>query len=159
MIRSICDLYDTHRDIVQVAQPIFSNFGGVHSFHGEITTIRCHEDNLLLKQTLATPGNGRVMVVDGSGSTWCALFGDVLAGLAMQHGWSGVVVNGAVRDVETIRDMPVGVRALAACPRKPVQLGTGERDVTVSFAGVTFAPGMFLYADPNGIIVSPRAIE
>lgn len=159
MTRSICDLYDAHRDLVQVAQPIFTDYGGVRSFHGAIATIRCHEDNLLLKQTLATPGNGRVMVVDGTGSTWCALLGDVLAGLAVQHGWSGVIVNGAVRDVETTRDVPVGIRALAACPRKPAQLGAGEREVPVSFAGVTFAPGMFLYADPNGIIVSPREIS
>ena len=158
MIRSICDLCDEHPDLIQVAGPVFTEYGGVRSFHGPITTIRCSEDNLLLKTTLATPGNGRVMVVDGGGSLRKALFGDTLAGLAMQHGWAGVIINGAVRDVENTRDMPVGVRALAACPRRPAQTGAGERDVTVSFAGVDFAPGMFAYADLNGLIVSTRAL-
>jgi regulator of ribonuclease activity A len=158
MIRSICDLCDDHPDLVQVAEPVFTEYGGVRSFHGPITTLRCHEDNLLLKTTLATPGRGRVMVVDGGGSLRKALFGDVLAGLAVQHGWAGIIINGAVRDVENTRDMPVGVRALAACPRRPLQSGAGERDVAVSFAGVDFAPGMYAYADLNGLIVSTRAL-
>jgi regulator of ribonuclease activity A len=158
MIRSICDLCDAQGDLVQVAAAVFTEYGGVRSFHGPVATLRCHEDNLLLKRTLATPGNGRVMVVDGGGSLKRALFGDVLAGLAVQHGWAGVIINGAVRDVENTRDMPVGVRALAICPRRPAQLGSGELEVPLHFAGVDFAPGMFVYADLNGLIVSPRAL-
>jgi regulator of ribonuclease activity A len=106
---------------------VFTEYGGVRSFHGPITTLRCHEDNLLLKTTLATPGRGRVMVVDGGGSLRKALFGDVLAGLAVQHGWAGVIINGAVRDVENTRDMPVGVRALAACPCSRVPANATSR--------------------------------
>ena len=158
MTRSICDLSDDHPTIARAAEPVFRDFGGLRVFHGRITTLRCHEDNLLLRRTLSTPGEGRVMVVDGGGSLRRALVGDQLGALMLQHGWAGIIVNGAARDIETLRDMPVAVRALAACPTRPGQQGTGERDVPVSFAGVTFNPGEWLYADENGIIVSAEAL-
>jgi regulator of ribonuclease activity A len=159
MIRSICDLSDDHRDEVRTAAPIFRDYGGLRVFNGPITTLRCHEDNALLKSTLQTPGEGRVMVVDGGGSLQRALVGDMLGALMLQHSWAGIVVNGAVRDVENLRNMPVAVRALNVCPTQPLKLGTGERDVPVTFAGVTFVPGERLYADENGLIVCARPIS
>lgn len=158
MIRSICDMADDHRDLVQTADPVFRDYAGLKSFHGPIATLRCYEDNLLLRQVLSKPGEGRVMVVDGGGSIRRALIGDKLATLMLQHDWAGIVVNGAARDIENLRDMPVAIRALNVCPLKPQQTGTGEVDIEVSFAGVTFKPGAWLYADENGIIVSPKAI-
>lgn len=158
MLRSICDLSDDHPGEARAAESVFRDFGGLKVFHGAITTLRCYEDNALLRATLATPGEGRVMVVDGGGSLRRALVGDKLGALMLQHGWAGIVVNGAVRDVENLRDMPIAVRALATCPTRPSQLGRGERDLAVTFAGVTFTPGEFLYADENGLIVSARQL-
>lgn len=154
MVRSICDISDDNPGKVRTAKPLFRHFGVRSKFHGPITTIRCHEDNALLKRVLGTPGRGQVMVVDGGGSLDRALFGDVLGSLLRDNDWAGIVINGAVRDVENLRTMPVAVRALAVCPTMPLKLGTGERDVSVTFAGVTFIPGHWLYADENGIIVS-----
>lgn len=159
MMRSICDLSDDHFDAVRTAAPLFRDFGGLKSFHGPITTIRCFEDNALLKATLGTDGAGRVMVVDGGGSLRRALVGDKLGALMLHHGWAGIVVNGAVRDVENLRDMPIAVRALATCPTQPQKFGTGDRDQAVTFAGVTFVPGEYLYADENGLIVSAQPIS
>ena len=159
MIRSICDLSDDHYDKIRTAQPIFRDFGQRLKFHGQVTTIHCFEDNALLKRTLSTPGNGRVMVVNGGGSLERALFGDVLGGLLLENGWAGVVINGAVRDVENLRNMPIAVRALGICPTMPRKEGTGERDVAVTFAGITIQPGDWLYADENGFIVSPTPLS
>jgi regulator of ribonuclease activity A len=159
MIRSICDLSDDHPALARAVDPVFRDFGGLRVFHGRITTLRCHEDNLLLRRTLSTPGEGRVMVVDGGGSLRHALVGDKLGALLLQQGWAGIIVNGAARDVENLRDMPVAVRALATCPTRPRQQATGEVDVPVTFAGVTFRPGEWLYADENGIIVSAEALR
>ena len=141
MIRSICDLSDDHPGLTQTADPLFRDYGAQRVFHGPIATLRCHEDNLLLRRTLSTPGEGRVMVVDGGGSLRRALVGDQLGALLLQHGWAGIIVNGAARDVETLRNMPVAVRAIAACPTRPGQLGTGELGVVLEFAGVVFRPG------------------
>ena len=159
MPRSICDLSDDHPQQVQVGEPIFRDFGSHQSFHGAITTVRCFEDNVLLRQILSTPGQDRVMIVDGGGSLKRALVGDKLAALMISNGWAGIVVNGAVRDVENLREMAVAVRALSICPSKPAQNGTGERDVVVRFAGVTFRPGDWLYADENGLIVSETPLS
>ena len=158
MLRSICDLSDDHPGEVRAAESIFRDFGGLRVFRGPITTLRCFEDNALLKATLATPGEGRVMVVDGGGSLRRALIGDKLGALLLENSWAGIVVNGAARDVENLRDMPVAVRALGICPTRPGQEGTGERDVVVDFAGTVFRPGEWLYADENGIIVSAEAL-
>jgi regulator of ribonuclease activity A len=138
---------------------LFRDYGAITSFHGPVTTIRCREDNALLKATLSTPGEGRVMVVDGGGSLERALFGDNLGSILIKHGWAGVLINGAVRDVEFLKSMPLAVRALAICPTPPRKEGTGERDVIVSFAGVTISPGEWIYADENGIILSATPIE
>lgn len=159
MPRSICDLADDHPEQVQVGEPVFRDFGARRSFHGPITTLRCFEDNALLRRVLSTPGKERVMVVDGGGSLKRALVGDKLAALMIANGWAGVVVNGAVRDVENLREMNVAVRALTICPAKPAQNGIGECDVIVRFAGITFRPGDWLYADENGVIVSETPLS
>jgi regulator of ribonuclease activity A len=159
MIRSICDLCDDHPDLVQVAQPVLQHYGARRTFHGRIATLRCFEDNALLKATLQTPGAGQVLVVDGGGSLRHALFGDKLAAFTIENGWAGVVINGAVRDVETLAKLPVAVRALGVIPLRPARAGLGVRDLPVSFAGVTFTPGQWLYGDENGVIVSASELS
>jgi regulator of ribonuclease activity A len=150
------DLCDAFPGLVQVAQPLFREYGGVAKFAGPIETLRVHEDNSLVRETLETPGRGRVLVVDGGGSLRCALVGGRLAGLAQSNGWSGVIVNGCVRDSVEIRQLRVGIRALNAVPMRGGKNGAGERGGTLSFAGVTFAPGRFIYADTDGLLVAER---
>jgi regulator of ribonuclease activity A len=150
------DLCDAFPGLVQVAQPLFREYGGVEKFAGPIETLRVHEDNTLVREALETPGRGRVLVVDGGGSLKCALVGGMLAGLAQSNGWSGVIVNGCIRDSVEIRQLRVGIRALDAVPMRSGKNGAGERGVTVSFAGVRFAPGRFVYADTDGVLVAER---
>ncbi len=152
------DLYDEHGESLRVLAPGYASYGGHESFSGPVETVRCREDNSRVKELLATPGEGRVLVVDGGGSVWCALMGDLIAESAVEHGWAGVVIHGAVRDVEALRDLPLGVRALASVPRKSTRRGDGEVGVPVSFAGVTIASGDHLYADATGIVVADRAL-
>jgi regulator of ribonuclease activity A len=144
----ICDEHD-----VQVADPIFRDFGGSSSFCGPVSTLKVFEDNQLVRSALEEPGKGRVLVVDGGGSLRCALVGDRLAALAKNNGWAGIIVYGCIRDARPIRDIEVGVKALAAHPKKSVKRGEGVRDLAVTFAGVTFAPGSYVYADEDGLVV------
>jgi regulator of ribonuclease activity A len=150
------DLCDAFPGLVQVAQPLFRGYGGLEKFAGPIETVRVHEDNTLVRETLETPGRGRVLVVDGGGSLKCALVGGRLAGLAQSNGWSGVIVNGCIRDAVEIGQLRVGIRALNAVPMRSGKNGPGERGGTVSFAGVTFAPGCFIYVDTDGMLVAER---
>jgi regulator of ribonuclease activity A len=159
MTRSLPDLCDDHGDLVQVAEPMFHDYGAIRAFSGLITTIQCNEDNSLVRAAFETPGEGRVLVVDGCGSLRRALVGDKLASLMIKNGWAGVVVYGAVRDVEVLATMPVAVRALGICPMPPRKKGVGERDVAVRFAGVMFSPGGWLYADENGLLVSAKPLD
>jgi regulator of ribonuclease activity A len=152
------DLCDAHENIVAVLEPIFVNYGGRDAFGGEIVTVKCFEDNSLVKEQLATAGNGRVLVVDGGGSLRRALLGDMIAESAVRNGWSGVVINGAIRDVDVIASLELGVQALGAIPLKTEKRGLGDFNVPVRFAGVDIRPGNYLYADNNGIIISPRAL-
>jgi len=152
------DLCDLHGTDVRVVEPLFRDFGGLASFAGPISTVRVLEDNVLVRAALEEPGRGRVLVVDGGASLRTALLGDNLAAIAVQNGWSGIVVNGAVRDARGLRASTVGIRALATCPRKSGKKGEGERDQPVTFGGVTFTPGEHLYADEDGIVVSARAL-
>jgi regulator of ribonuclease activity A len=152
------DLSDKYPDLVQIPEPIFGDFGGVETFSGPIATVKTFEDNTLVRATLETPGAGRVLVVDGGASMRCALLGDNLAQLAIDNGWTGIVVYGCIRDSEPIGGMDVGVKALATHPRKSVKNDYGWTDVPVTFAGVTFTPGHYLYADPDGIVVAPHAL-
>jgi regulator of ribonuclease activity A len=153
------DLCDAYPERVQVAQPIFRDFGGAARFAGPIETLRVFEDNALLRQVLESKGQGRVLVVDGGGSLRCALVGGRLAGLARDNGWSGVVLNGCVRDSVELRQVPVGVRALNTAPLRSEKRGSGEPGVTLTFAGITFAPGHYLYADEDGVIVADRELS
>jgi len=152
------DLCDEFGDEVEVAAPLLHGFGGAQAFHGPITTVEVNDDNTSVRQVLEQPGAGRVLVVDGGASTRCALVGDRLAQLAVENGWAGIVVNGCIRDSAAMATMPIGVKALAAMPRKSEKRGPGRHDVPVSFAGVTFTPGHHLYADADGILVAPRAL-
>lgn len=158
MIPSTCDLCDQHPGLVRVAEPLFRDFGGRHAFGGRIATIKCHEDNSMVRDAVAEPGQGCVLVIDGGGSLRRSLLGDQLAAKAVANGWEGVVVFGAVRDVEAIAHMNLGVKALGAIPLKTDKRGIGDRDVPVRFAGVDFVPGEYLYADGNGIIVAAGAL-
>jgi regulator of ribonuclease activity A len=149
------DLCDQHEDKIRVAEPIFRIYGARAAFAGRIATVKVFEDNVLVRQALADRADGRVLVVDGGGSLRCALVGDQLALLARDNGWSGIVVFGCIRDSAAIDEVPIGVRALATHPLKSIKRGTGDRDVPVTFAGITFVPGQYLYADRDGVIVSP----
>ncbi|WP_022956035.1 ribonuclease E activity regulator RraA [Perlucidibaca piscinae] len=153
-----CDLCDDHPDHVRVCEPMFNTFGGRDAFGGRIRTVKCFEDNSRVKELLATPGQGDVLVVDGGGSLRCALLGDLIGESAVQNGWSGVVVYGCVRDVDALGDLDLGVQALASMPLKSVRKGIGDVDVPVTFGGITFVPGQYVYADNNGVIVSDKKL-
>ncbi|WP_214411338.1 ribonuclease E activity regulator RraA [Sphaerisporangium fuscum] len=156
MTIATADLYDERGDELDSCDLQLRQYGGRRAFHGVIATVRCHQDNALLKGYLSEPGEGRVLVVDGGGSLHTALMGDVIAGMAVASGWSGVVINGAVRDVAALAALDLGVKALGSNPRKSTKNGTGERDVPVSFGGVTFLPGAELFSDDDGILVTRK---
>ena len=152
------DLVDAHGDIVQSCEAQFRQYGGRVRFHGPIRTIESIEDNALVKQTLATAGNGAVLVIDGGASLRCALVGDLMAGAAQKNGWAGLVIWGAVRDTVALAGLDVGIKALGSNPWKSSKHGTGQVDVPVSFGGVEFRPGSWLYSDEDGILVSDRQL-
>jgi regulator of ribonuclease activity A len=153
------DLCDDHGDRVRVVEPMFNNFGGRDAFHGQIATLKLFEDNSLVRKALDSPGEGRVLVIDGGGSLRRALVGDQLAALAVMNRWAGIVVYGCIRDSRAISEMDIGILAIDTHPRKTVKRNVGEADIPVSFGGVTFAPGEWLYADEDGVIVSAIAIH
>lgn len=153
------DLCDDHPDEVRVLAPLFRTFGGRESFFGQAVTVRCHEDNSRVKELVGTPGEGRVMVVDGGGSTAKALLGDLLGQAAADNGWAGLVIHGAVRDVEILRTIDLGVQAVASIPLRSTRLGAGEVGLDVAFGGVTISPDDWVYADANGVVVSSVAIH
>jgi regulator of ribonuclease activity A len=148
------DLSDAHPDLLRHAAPVFRDFGGRLAFSGPISTLKVFEDNALVRRAVEGPGEGRVLVVDGGGSLACALFGGNLAALAAENGWAGVVVNGCIRDTAELAAAMVGIKALAAHPKRSARTGAGEADIAVTFAGVTFRPGEWLYADGDGMIVA-----
>ena len=150
------DLCDEFGSVVRVAEPLFEDYGGVRSFCGQIATVEVLDDNVLVREALEGEGGGRVLVVDGKASTRCALLGEKLAWLAHESGWAGIVVNGGVRDSAETGRVPVGIKALHAVPRRSGKEGVGDRDVPVSFGGITFNPGEYLYADEDGIVVAAR---
>ncbi|MEG9862302.1 MAG: ribonuclease E activity regulator RraA [Parvularculales bacterium] len=152
------DLSDDHGDKVHYCTPVFRDFGGRLAFHGPVTTLKTFEDNTKVRTAVEEPGESRVLVVDGGGSLNCALFGGNLAALAAQNGWSGVVINGCVRDCDELKVAAVGIKALAPHPRKSNKSDAGEHDIPVTFAGVTFTPGDWLYADADGIIVAAQEL-
>jgi regulator of ribonuclease activity A len=147
------DLVDEHGEALQSCDLQLRQFGGRRRFHGPIRTVACLQDNALVKTVLSEPGNAAVLVVDGQGSLHTALVGDLIAGLARDNGWAGLVVNGAVRDTEELAGLDIGIKALGSNPRKSAKLAAGQVDVPVRFGGVTFRPGQHLYSDEDGVVV------
>lgn len=153
------ELCDQFPELVQVVEPMFGNFGGRERFGGEIVTLKAFEDNSLVREQVALAGEGRVLVVDGGGSMRKAMLGDMLAEKAAVNGWAGIIIYGAIRDVNAISDTDLGVQALGTHPMKTEKKGLGELNVDLTFGGVTFKPGQYVYADNNGILVSPTKLE
>jgi len=147
------DLYDERGDDLQSVAIQFQSLGGKTHFAGPARTVRCFEDNALLKSVVSSPGDGAVLVVDGGGSVSRALMGDMIAEIAVSNDWSGVVINGVIRDREAISSLPIGVKALGSNPRKSTKAGTGEVDVELNLYGVVLRPGAMVYCDPDGILV------
>jgi regulator of ribonuclease activity A len=154
--RPTADLVDDIGPDVRSCDVQFRQFGGRTQFAGPISTVRCFQDNALLKSVLSEPGEGRVLVIDGGGSLHTALVGDVIAELARRGGWAGLIVNGAVRDAATLRHLDLGIKALGTNPRKSTKTGAGDRDVVLDIGGVAFAPGEFAFSDDDGIVVTAR---
>lgn len=152
------DLCDKYPDQVRVAAPIFKHYGGITCFSGPIVTIKCFEDNSLVKHHASQPGEGKIMVVDGEGSQRRALLGDMIAQAAVKNGWQGIIIHGCVRDVDILAQLPFGVQALNAHPVKTEKRRLGSFNIPLSFAGVIFNPGDYVYADNNGILVTANAL-
>ncbi|WP_246168379.1 ribonuclease E activity regulator RraA [Arthrobacter luteolus] len=150
---STADLYDEQGEALASVSLQFQDLGGQTRFTGTVRTVRCLEDNGLVKSVLNSPGNGAVLVVDGAGSLNTALMGDMIAEAAVANGWAGVVINGPIRDRAAVAKLPLGVKALGSNPRKSAKESAGEVDVPVEFGGVTFRPGARLWADEDGILV------
>ena len=159
MAVSVPDICDDFHEELKVLDPLFSDFGAKRRFSGEIVTVKCFEDNSLVRDLVGTEGNGRVIVVDGGGSLRRALLGDLLAAKAAKNGWHGLLINGCVRDVEILETIDLGIKALNAHPVKTDKRGEGQLNVPVEFGGVRIVPGRYLYADQNGVAVAFRDLE
>ncbi|WP_137144992.1 ribonuclease E activity regulator RraA [Mycolicibacterium sp. CR10] len=157
MPRPTADLVDDIGPDVRSCDLQLGQYGGRSQFAGPITTVRCFEDNALLKSVLSEPGDGGVLVIDGDGSLHSALVGDVIAELGRANGWSGLIINGAVRDAAVLRTLDIGIKALGTNPRKSTKTGEGVRDAAVEFGGVVFVPGHIAYSDDDGIVVVAAA--
>ncbi len=153
MTVSTCDLYDRFEAAARTSEVAWRDYGGRRAFSGRIATVKCFEDNSRIKALSSEPGNGQVLVVDGGGSLRHALLGDMIAADLLAHGWAGVVIWGAVRDVEALAAMDFGVKALGSTPRKSVRRGQGEAGAPLSFGGVEWRPGDQLYADADGVLL------
>lgn len=149
------DLVDAHEARLQSCAIPFRQFGGRVRFCGPVRTLRTFEDNARLKAVVGTPGEGAVLVVDGGGSLRAALIGDVIAGIALDNGWAGLVLWGVVRDTKALAGLDIGIKALGSNPWKSGKTGAGHVDGPVSFGGVVFRPGDWVYSDEDGLLVSP----
>ena len=154
MTFSTAELYDEHEGKVQVVNAFLQNFGGKKHFFGPISTVKCLEDNSLVRAALEEPGKGHVLVVDGGASNRCALVGDMLAEMGMKNGWVGLIIFGCIRDSAVVATLPIGIKALGTNPRRSVKKGIGDRDIPVSFGDATFTPGEYAYVDADGILLS-----
>ena len=152
------DLYDEHGNTLQIATPVFKDYGQKNCFGGQIVTVKCHEDNSLVRETLGSDGTGKVLVVDGGGSLRCALVGDRLAQKAIDNGWAGIIVYGCIRDSRLINEMDIGIKALNTNPTKSIKRGVGLLNETVVFAGATFKADAYVYADEDGVAVSANKL-
>lgn len=154
-----CDLCDDNADLVSVVTGLhWYGYGGRAAFGGEIVTVKCFEDNSRVKAHLGTDGKGKVLVVDGGGSLRNALIGDMIAANAVKNGWEGVIIHGACRDVDELAKLDIGVMALGCVPIKSVRRDEGQLNVEITFGGVVFRPGEYVYADNNGVIAAPQAL-
>jgi regulator of ribonuclease activity A len=151
-VTSTSDVLDEHPDAAVCAVPL-RQFGGTASFDGEIATVRCLEDNVVVRRRVSEPGEGRVLVVDGGGSLRVALVGDNIASIALENGWAGLVLNACVRDSALLRNLEIGIKALGTHPKPSSKTGEGEVDVPVTFGGVTFTPGARVFCDDDGVVV------
>ncbi|WP_118806221.1 ribonuclease E activity regulator RraA [Haemophilus haemolyticus] len=152
----LCDLYAEQVDVVE---PIFSSFGGVSNFYGKVTTVKCFESNGLIAEVLEENGEGRVLVIDGGGAVRRGLIDAELAQLAIDNGWEGIIVYGAVRQIQQLENLDIGIHALAPIPVSADESTAGESDVPVNFGGVTFFPEDYIYADLTGIILSQEPLD
>lgn len=152
------DLCDDFPDNLQAAEPLFLSYGHNQRFGGQINTIKCFEDNSLVRELVAENGAGKVLVIDGGGSMRRALLGDMLAEKAVANGWAGVVIYGCLRDVDQINQMALGVKALGSHPMKTDKRGEGQRDIPLTFASIQWLPGNYVYADNNGIVVADKKL-
>ena len=153
------DLYDAHEHALSACVMPFRDYGGRTAFHGPVRTVVCLEDNVLVRSVLSEPGSGGVLIVDGGGSLRTALMGDLIASLGMENGWSGIVINGAVRDVRELGRLDFGVKALGSNPVKSGKVGRGAIDVPVTFGGALFVPGGWVYCDEDGILVAETSVH
>jgi len=155
----LCDQFEADLGTsVRVVAPMFRRYGGRNAFSGRIATLKLFEDNSLVRTAFGEDGKGKVLVIDGGGSLRCALVGDQLAILAQKNGWEGVIVYGCIRDSGDINGIDIGVRALDTHPQKSIKKNVGDRDIAVTFGGVTFKPGEYLYADEDGVLVSGKPL-
>jgi len=153
-----CDISDLLHPDVQYLEPGYQSFGSKTSFSGRIQTVKCFEDNSLVREKVFSNGVGCVLVVDAGGSKHCAMLGDMLAAKAVENGWQGVIMFGLIRDSADINQMNIGVKSLGVFPLKSVKKGAGEADIELNFSGVTFTPGEYIYADEDGVIVIKEKI-
>ncbi len=160
---STCDFCDAHKadfsGEVRVLPAVFRSFGARHTFHGQVVTVKCYEDNSAVKAAVESPGKGRVLVVDGGGSLRRALLGGNLAAAAAHNGWAGVVIDGCARDAAELCVLDLGILALALHPMPTLRAGQGMTDVPVFVQGVQVLPGDWLYADADGLVISARALH
>jgi regulator of ribonuclease activity A len=160
MTQKTTDLCDNHPDKVRIAEPIgFKDYGGAKMFHGKIETVKCFEDNSLVRRALESTGEGKVLVVDGGGSMRCALLGDMLGELGVKNKWAGIIVYGCIRDSAATATLQIGVKALSTIPLKSNKRNEGQQNIPVRFAGVDFVPGEFVYCDEDGIIVAGHLLS
>ena len=152
------DLVDAHDGKLQSCAIPFRQFGGHLRFYGSVRTLKTFEDNATLKAIVSTPGDGTVLVVDGGGSLRAALVGDVIAGIARDNGWAGLILWGAVRDTVALAGIEIGIKALGSNPWKSGKTGAGSVDVPITFGGVTFRRGDWVYSDEDGLLVSPARL-
>jgi regulator of ribonuclease activity A len=155
MTADLCDHYLTSPERLSILEPnLLQSYGLKASFHGKIETVSCFESNPIVRETLESPGMGRVLVVDAGSSARCAVLGDKLAALAVQNNWAGIVINGFIRDSKVINGMDVGIKAIGTHPLKSSKSYQGVRGCRCNFGGVEFVPGYWLYSDEDGIIIS-----
>ncbi|CCQ10830.1 Ribonuclease E inhibitor RraA [Pseudoalteromonas luteoviolacea B = ATCC 29581] len=156
---STSDLCDHFVDVVDVLEPMFVNFGGRSAFSGRIKTVKCFENNEMIREALQQDGSGQILLVDGGGSTRRALIDIDIAELAFENNWEGIVVYGAVRHVDELEELDLGIQAIASIPVGADSVGVGEAGIPVNFAGVSFFDDDYLYADSTGIIISPEELQ